>query len=362
MRRLKEDFIPQSGKHCVTTALRQVLNYEGVHFSEEMLLGLGGGIYFGYINLASGPMMTGRSKVFEFEEILAEHLGIKIRCKAPKEYGRAFEKLKGQIDQGKPTLIYVDMPYLSYLQMLPSSHFGGHSIVVFGYDEEKEVFYISDRDGKDFPVPTSKGKMEEDYHLVSYEEMEKARSSKHRPFPPHNKYLEIEASTIREVDAPMLKEAIENCARKMLNPPAYFLGIQGILKFAKSLPRWEKLGDKLYGTMISNSFMIGHEGGTGGGAFRKMYGNFLIEAASFFETKELIKIGEGFIEVALKWDLVASGLRNFKAFQKESSLTQKEGLQALGKQVEEIYKDEKQLFEAILAFTTINRGGERYEI
>lgn len=36
------------GKHCQTAALKNVLDYHGLHLSEEMLLGLGGGIGFIY--------------------------------------------------------------------------------------------------------------------------------------------------------------------------------------------------------------------------------------------------------------------------------------------------------------------------
>jgi len=36
------------GKHCRTTALKNALEYHGLHLSEEILLGLGGEIY-GYM-------------------------------------------------------------------------------------------------------------------------------------------------------------------------------------------------------------------------------------------------------------------------------------------------------------------------
>ena len=58
------------------------------------------------------------------------------------------------IDQDKPILIYVDMPYLSYLGLNKNSHFGGHAVVLFGYDNELERFWISDRDNHDYPIRT----------------------------------------------------------------------------------------------------------------------------------------------------------------------------------------------------------------
>ena len=43
-----QDFSCFGGKHCQTTALKNILEYRGLHLSEEMLLGLGGGIGFIY--------------------------------------------------------------------------------------------------------------------------------------------------------------------------------------------------------------------------------------------------------------------------------------------------------------------------
>ena len=43
-----EAFKPYIGKHCETTALKRVLDYHELSLSEEMLLGLGGGISFIY--------------------------------------------------------------------------------------------------------------------------------------------------------------------------------------------------------------------------------------------------------------------------------------------------------------------------
>ena len=36
------------GKHCETTTLRRVLDYQGLSLSKEMLQGLGGGVGFIY--------------------------------------------------------------------------------------------------------------------------------------------------------------------------------------------------------------------------------------------------------------------------------------------------------------------------
>lgn len=49
-------------------------------------------------------------------------------------------------------------------------------------------------------------------------------------------------------------------------------------------------------------------GGTGGGIFRKMYGEFLVEASYILQDNQLKNVGEKFIHVAGLWDIVADDL------------------------------------------------------
>lgn len=154
-----KNFNPTGGKHCITNSLKQVFDYHGYRLSEEMLFGLGAGLNFLYINLKDAPMVNGRIKVFEFEEKLAQRLNIKIYCREPKAYGLAEQKAKVMINQDHPVLIYADMAYLPYLQMNKDSHFGAHAIVLFGYDDCKQQYYVSDRDTLLEPIQTPKGNM-----------------------------------------------------------------------------------------------------------------------------------------------------------------------------------------------------------
>ena len=184
-------FIPQGGQHCITTSMKQIFNYYNCSLSEEMLFGIGEGLDFTHINLATAPMVSGRDKVMEFEETLSKRLGISIQVKQSKDYDKVFSKTKQMIDANKPVLVYVDMPYMAYFGMDEDSHFGGHSIIIFGYDDERELFYVSERDHSEYPIRTPAGLICEDYHLVPYGQMKMARSSNHRPFPANNKILNL---------------------------------------------------------------------------------------------------------------------------------------------------------------------------
>lgn len=306
MQKTVEGFIPQGGKHCITNSLKQIFTYYGYPLSEEMMLGLASGLSFLYLNQSSAPMVNGRTKVFEFEKKLAERLNISIKCKSGTDYEKVSHTAKEMVDKNSPVLIYVDMPYLQYLGLDKNSHFGGHAVVLFGYDDDTEQFWISDRDNHDFPIRTPFGKIAEDYHLVSYKEVEKARSSSHKPFPAKNKYLLFDFSGYRQIDKTVLTEAIKETCDTMLNPPAKLLGVNGILKFSKEILKWKNFSlQKLKLSGTTNYFQISKDGGTGGGIFRKMYGDFLIEAASILENENVTHIGEQFLEVAQQWDEIA---------------------------------------------------------
>lgn len=208
---------------------------------------------------------------------------MKIQCKSTKRYDKAFEKNKLLIRKGQPVLVYVDMPYLQYLNLGEDNHFGGHAIVLFGFEDEKRKFHVSDRDNSDYPIRTPKGLISEDFHLVDYQQMEKARSSNYRPFPANNKWLEFDFNSSQPVTAQIIIEAVKETCDTMLNPPAKLLGVNGINKFSEEVLKWSKFESfkvKLAG--ITNYFMISADGGTGGGTFRNMYGGFL----PFYPTQE----------------------------------------------------------------------------
>lgn len=309
MEQIVKNFKTQGGKHCITNSLKQIFTYYGYAMSEEMMFGLASGLSFLYINQSSSPMINGRTKVFEFEKKLAERLNIKIGCRSGKDYDRISAVSKHMIDTGNPVLIYVDMPYMSYLGMDKDSHFGGHAVVLFGYDDMRRKFWISDRDNHDYPIKVPGGQIAEDYHLVDYAELENARSSSSRPFPANNKYLTFDFGGYRRPGKEVLQEAVEETCRTMLNPPAQLLGINGIMKFSKEILKWEKFDSaKLRQAGMVNYFQINESGGTGGGIFRSMYGHFLTEAAHILEDDTIASLGQEFIRASELWDSIADGL------------------------------------------------------
>lgn len=339
MKKVIENFVPLGGKHCITNSLKQIFSYYGYPLSEEMIFGIASGLSFLYINQSHSPMVSGRTKVFEFEKKLAKRLNITIQCKRSKDYTKVLEITKQMIDNNNPVLIYADMPYLKYLGMESDSHFGGHAVVLFGYDESVKKFWLSDRDNDDYPIRVPEGQIHQDYHLVDYTEIEKARSSSHRPFPANNKFLTFDFTGYRAIDSTAIKEAINETCETMLNPPAQLLGINGIKKFSKEVLKWKQFNiEKLKIAGITNYFQINKDGGTGGGIFRKMYGEFLIEAVPFVKEDALLTIGQKFIELSKKWDQIAKDMWEL------SQTADISLLKKMSTSISEIYEVEKELY------------------
>lgn len=306
MKHIISEFKPSGGKHCITNSIKQIFQFYGHPISEEMLLGIGSGLYFAYLNMAAGPIIAGRSKPFEFEAKIARRFHIQIKCKRNKDNQKVFVNTIKMLNDNNPVQIYVDMPYLEYLNMDTDCHFGGHSVILFGYDDSIRSFYVSDRDNHDFILPTPKGDMASDYHIVNYDEIQKARSSNYRPFPANNKYMQYDFSEFQEISISTVVESILETCETMLNAPVSMLGLNGILKFSKEVLKWNKFDpEKLNHAGKTNYFQIKADGGTGGGMFRKMYGQFLLEACDIVQNSSMESIGVKLIEISKQWDQIA---------------------------------------------------------
>ncbi|WP_310591810.1 DUF4872 domain-containing protein [Enterococcus avium] len=56
---------------------------------------------------------------------------------------------------------------------------------------------------------------------------------------------------------------------------------------------------------MTSYFQISKDGGTGGGIFRRIYGEFLLEVEPILSKEELGEIGRQFINIAEAWDQLA---------------------------------------------------------
>jgi hypothetical protein len=292
---LLKDFICKGGKHCQTTAMKGILDYSGYPLSEEMLLGLGGGIGFiyWYIKFMPAPFIGGRNaKPEDFTLNICKRIGAKASLSQTSSKSKGYEELKNVLRIGKPAYLFVDMAYLPYLALPESSHFGAHTVAVFGMDETNNKVYIADRGRKAV--------------TITIEELEKARNSKFPPYPPKNKLLKIQYPIETKSLEKGIVEAIKESCDTMLYPPIRNIGLSGMQKWAKLVLEWPKQfqGMNLLGCLF-NTFVYIEIGGTGGSAFRPMYAQFLKESVREIKRPALLEVAELFEASGELWSRIA---------------------------------------------------------
>jgi hypothetical protein len=289
---------PFIGKHCETTALKRVLDYHGLSLSEEMLLGLGGGIGFiyWYMKGMPAPFVGSRSgKGNDFVTNLCRRIGAEVTIMETASAKKGYAELKALLSIREPAVVYGDMAYLPYFALPEVAHFGGHVFVVFGLDEEANKVHIYDRSKK--PV------------TASIDDLARARGSKFPPFPPKHRLLKIRYPSRLESLEAGIRESIRECYQGMLKPPITNLGLKGMGKWSKLVAKWpEKFtGLNLLGALM-NGFIYIETGGTGGSAFRPMYAKFLEEASQVINQPALNEVAELMRQSATVWSQIASGL------------------------------------------------------
>ena len=296
-----EDFNLFRGKHCQTAALMKILEYHGLHLSEEMLFGLGGGIGFiyWYTKRMPAPFIGARGgKREDFLLDICKRIGVEVSVTQTTSPIKGHEELKKLLREGEPAIVFVDMAYLPYFALPEEAHFGGHTIVVYGVDEHEDIVSISDLGRK--PV------------TLSVKDLKKARSSKFPPMPPKNKLLWLKyPSMMGDLERGII-EGIKECCTGMLKPPINNIGLAGIKKWADIVPKWPKQfkGSGLFGCLF-NTFVWIEISGTGGSAFRPMYAQFLKESSSVLNSPGLNGVAELFEESGRIWsDIATAALPN----------------------------------------------------
>jgi len=298
MKKLVEGFVHRPGVHCESSASRDVFEHHGFRFSEEMIFGLGSGLGFVYWKgrRMSYPFVGGRAK--GLVENLCGNLGVALKVHTTSGRKKAYRAVRELIGRDTPVVINVDMPFLSYLGLPGEAHFGGHCVVVAGLDEEEGVAYVADTEFKEL-------------QKASLRELEAARASGFKPFPPRNRWFTF---TFPEALTPMdaaIRSAIRKTVETMLYSPAGFLGVKGIRRFAGDVGEWP--GEYppgecawLYG--VVHVFL--EEDGTGGGCFRYLYSRFLREVGEVIGDDRYSVLAGEYHRVGQKWTDVASLIRD----------------------------------------------------
>lgn len=139
--------IPEKYGDCRFFCFRILLSYYGFYPSEEDMLVIGEGLSFSLVN--TSPLSTkifcpiGRTMCLE--KMYGERAGIGITVNYFENncVDDMIDKVKQKIDAGDPIVVNVDRYYLEYLS-IQRAHMGYHTILIFGYDDEKHLFFLFD--------------------------------------------------------------------------------------------------------------------------------------------------------------------------------------------------------------------------
>ena len=286
--------------HCVTGSLKHVYDYHGFGVSEDLLLGLGRGLGFAYFHIkGTDPFYGGRANVARpgeegLEKTAGRRTGVAVESHATASARTAQAVLRELLEAGEPVLVYLDMGFLPYFELPPDYHFGGHVVVVAGYDPDTGQVLVADRD--------------RDLHPVGWEALEQARGSRYKPFPPRHAWYTFDFAAARLPARAEVIESIGEVCHGMLAPPIANLGVRGIRKAIRETAKWPEVldADALRRTCFNAALFIDRRGGTGGGIFRYMYARFLAEAASITGEPRLKGMGTELTGIGDRWERVAA--------------------------------------------------------
>lgn len=298
MRKIVDGFVHRVGAHCESTALRDVFEHFGFHFSEEMLFGLDGTFGFVYWKRKDSiPPLGIGGKIAMFPHKLPSLLGFQVEKKTTTSQEKAWNCVKNLIDRDIPVILHADMAFLDYMHVPKNGeHFGAHTIVLAGYDLDQGEAYIADSKFQGLQA-------------VSLENLAKARSSTFKPYPPRNEWFEF---TLPQKLKPLneaIKATITETAKSMLEPPIKIFGIKGMRYLADDITNWHSI---LPQSKLSLTLLLGYvwieEAGTGGSVFRRLYSGFLKEASDVLRNDEFGKASQLIMESANTWTEVAKML------------------------------------------------------
>ena len=123
---------------------------------------------------------------------------------------------------------------------------------------------------------------------LALDDLQRARSSPHQPFPPQSRLLEIAADPARVPRREDFLEAVRRCVTAMTRPPIANLGLRGFEVFRHNAEQWlANLPPRELVEVLGSVFLNIEIAGTGGCAFRRMYRRFLAENAQILDHPDL---------------------------------------------------------------------------
>jgi hypothetical protein len=274
----------EPGKHCGSTALRNLLAFHGLECSEELAFGLGAGPCFYYVVLdGQSPSRFTNGRVARLEEQFVELTGAPLQLETSEDPEASWAAARAVVDSGRPAILLTDLYHLDHYGR--SAHFPGHAVVLAGYDAERA--YLSDT-------------AFEELQTTRLDNLALARHEKHPAYPLAGHLFHVPDGAELADLTQAAPRAVERAARAMLEPElGEFQGIPALRRFAAEVGDWPQVAED-WQWCARFTYQVIERRGTGGGNFRRMYARFLDE----------VGYGEAVLaaEAAERWTALAGAL------------------------------------------------------
>jgi Butirosin biosynthesis protein H, N-terminal/Domain of unknown function (DUF4872) len=293
-----QGFEHRPGVHCGSTALADALRARGVALSEPMAFGLGAGLAFYYlVSPALSPTHLFCGRTLRLEETACEVLGAPVRVRTEEDAARAWEGVRAAVDRGLAPILVTDLAELPYWRT--RTRFGGHRVVVAGYDANRGVALVAD---------SERPGLEE----VDLAALERARTSLAPPFvAPGRPWLEVDAPPAERPIEEAVRDALRRQAREFLLDVDGLAGISALERFAAELAEWPSraAGEADRSWCFRYAYQVIEKRGTGGGNFRALYAAFLEEAEGKVPGLAALGLSPRMRALAGAWTRLAGMLR-----------------------------------------------------
>lgn len=279
------------GRHCGSSAIRDLLEFHGVVMSEACCFGLGAGLGITYVEIpGSGTPFIVHVRSMGFEEKVFNTLGVPFSWSSYSDKPSASADLYQALQENRPSLLLTDIYHLPYFGS--STHFPGHAIVAWLRDEERDDVLVSDTEQPALiAVPAAS--------------LADARFSTAPPFIHHGN-LFAPRSMDTSVTPECVRQAIYDNAYALANGNR-FSGLAALDTWVEALPRWA--AEENWRWSLRFAYQVIEKRGTGGAGFRAMYAEFLEEAREMLPLVSDAKLVELMRDAAAGWSDLAAVLK-----------------------------------------------------
>ncbi len=330
MRKIIDGWYHVPGRHCASTALRDAARFWGLEWDEALCFGLGRGLGAFYMeNPSFSPSKWLMVRSSGLEPHFFESLGIPFEWKQAQDARSAWRMTKEDINAGLPLLLHTDIYYIDYYNS--NTHFNRHTVLMWGYDEEAGEAYLSDTERVGLMT-------------IPLESLAEARSSEYPPGPVSFDCYAMDRPEpqVKVKDAAL--GALKKGAFEMTGPEDKYpvkIGLPALEALARNLPGWAGAEDWKWSARFA--YQVIEKRGTGGGAFRKMFTEFVRQVEDMHPATKPLGLSGKMEEISRAWSELAAILKEI------SERSEPEGFESAAECAGRLYGMEKDYCETVLS-------------